>query len=106
MGVGSSCTVVSCVDGNGGCTPPLPYKIIILPYDVDADDRVDGRGDGGGGRDDGGRRYFPTYFLLFTSYFFLSLIFLLSFFYISSFFVFFVFFCFKISEYGGVFGFF
>ena len=25
-------------------------------------DRVDGRDDGGGGRDDGRRRYFPTYF--------------------------------------------
>ena len=37
-------------------------------------DRVDGGGEGG--RDDG-RRYFPLIFLLFTSYFSLSLIFLL-----------------------------
>ena len=36
--------------------------IIILPDNVDGDDRVDYRDDGGGGRDDGGRRYFPTYF--------------------------------------------
>ena len=33
--------------------------------------RVDGKDDGGGGRDDG-RRYFPLIFLLFTSYFSLS----------------------------------
>ena len=40
--------------------------IIILPNDVDGDDRVDGR-------DDGGRRYFPTYspsfHFLFLSFF-------------------------------------
>ena len=55
--------------------------IIILSNDMDGDDRVDGRDDGGGGRDDGERRYFPTYypsfhflflsFLLFPSFFFL-----------------------------------
>ena len=47
--------------------------IIILPNDVDGDDRVDGRDDGGGGRDDGERRYFPTYF---PSFHFLFLSFL------------------------------
>ena len=31
-------------------------------------DKVDGRDDGGNGRDDG-RRYFPVIFLLVTSYF-------------------------------------
>ena len=46
--------------------------IIILPNDVDGDDRVDGR-------DDGGRRYFSTYFPSFPSYFSLSLIFLFFF---------------------------
>ena len=29
---------------------------------MDGDDRIDGRDDGAGGRDDGGRRYFPTHF--------------------------------------------
>ena len=53
--------------------------IVILPNDVAGDDRVDGRDDNGGSRDDGGRRYFPLIFLLFTSYFSLSLIFLLLF---------------------------
>ena len=52
---------------------------IILPNDVDGDDRVDGGDDGGGGKDDGGRRYSQLIFLLFTSYFSLSLIFLLLF---------------------------
>ena len=47
--------------------------IIILPNDVDGDDRVDGRDDCGGGRDDDGRRYFPTYF---PSFLFLFLSFL------------------------------
>ena len=47
-------------------------------------DRVDGRDDGGGGRDDG-RRYFPLNFLLFTSYFSFSVIFLLLFFSSSKF---------------------
>ena len=37
-------------------------------------DRVDGRDDGKGGRDDG-RRYFSLIFLLLTSYFSLSLLF-------------------------------
>ena len=36
--------------------------IIILLNNVNGDDRVDGRDDGGGDRNDGGRRYFPTYF--------------------------------------------
>ena len=44
--------------------------IIILPNNVDGDDRVDARDDGSGGRDDGGRRYFSTYF---TSFHFLFL---------------------------------
>ena len=42
-------------------------------------DGVNGRDDGEGGTDDG-RRYFSLIFLLFTSYFSLSLIFLLFFF--------------------------
>ena len=44
--------------------------IIILPNDVDSDDRVDGRDDGRGGRDDGGRIYFSTYFPSFHFLFF------------------------------------
>ena len=53
-------------------------------------DRVDGRDDGEGGRDDG-RRFFPLIFLLFTSYFSLSLIFLpLIFFFLFSFLLFFL----------------
>ena len=47
--------------------------IIILPNDVDGDDRVDGRNDGGGDRDDGERRYLSTYF---PSFHFLFLSFL------------------------------
>ena len=39
---------------------------IVLPNDVDGDDRVDGRDGGGGGRDDGGRRDFPTLFSFFS----------------------------------------
>ena len=57
--------------------------IIILPNDVDGDDRVNGRDDCRGGRDDGGRRYFPTYFpsfhflfLSFLDFFFLFFVFL------------------------------
>ena len=50
--------------------------IIIFPNDVDGDDKVDGIGDGGGGRDDGGIRYFPTYF---PSFHFLFLSFLVYF---------------------------
>ena len=47
-------------------TNKVPLMIIILPNDVDGDDRVDGRYDGGGGRDDGGRRYFPILFSFFS----------------------------------------
>ena len=43
------------------------------------DDKVDGGDNGRSGIDDG-KRYFPLIFLLFTSYFSLSLIFLLLFF--------------------------
>ena len=32
---------------------------------MDGDDRIDGRDDGGGDRDDGGRRYFPNDFPFF-----------------------------------------
>ena len=49
-------------------------------------DRVDGRDDGGGGRDTG-RRYFPLIFLLVTSYFSLSFDFFSSIFSSSSFFL-------------------
>ena len=50
--------------------------IIILPNDVDV------RDDGGGGRHDGGRRYFPTYFpslFLFVHDFSLSFFFFFEF---------------------------
>ena len=47
--------------------------IMILPNDMDGDDRVNGR-------DDGGRRYFPTYFLSFHFLFLSFLDFLLLFF--------------------------
>ena len=54
--------------------------INILPNNVDGDARVDGRDDGRGGRDDGVRRYFSTYFLsfhfLFLSFLDFSLFFL------------------------------
>ena len=60
--------------------------IIILPNDVDGDDRVDGRDYGGGGRDDGGRRYFPTYFPSFHFLFLSFHDFYPSFFLLSSFF--------------------
>ena len=63
--------------------------IIILPNDVDGNDRVDGRDDAGG-RDDNGSKYFPTYFpsihFLFLSFFDFSPSFFLRF---SSFFFFF-----------------
>ena len=42
--------------------------IIILPNDVDGDDRVGGGDDGGGGRD-GGIRYLPSFYFLFLSSF-------------------------------------
>ena len=42
-------------------------------------DRVDGRDDGEGGRDYGGRRYFPTYFPSIHFLFSFPLIFLLDF---------------------------
>ena len=60
--------------------------IIILPNDVDGDDRVDGRDDGGGGRNDSGRRYFPTYFPFFHFLFLSFLDFSSSFFLLSSYF--------------------
>ena len=58
--------------------------IIILPNNVDVDHRVDDR-------DDGGRRYFPTYFLSFH-FFFLSFLDFSS----SFFFFFFLFLNFRI----------
>ena len=64
--------------------------IILVPNNVDGDDKVDGRYDGGGGRDDGGRRYFSTYFPSFH-FLFLSFLdfsppfFLLSYFFVSKF---------------------
>ena len=61
--------------------------IIILPNDVDGDNRVEGRDYGGGDRDDGGRRYFPTYFpsfhFLFLSFLDFSPFFLHSLFFIK-----------------------
>ena len=59
--------------------------IIILPNDVDGDDRVNGRDDVGGDRDDGGRKYFPSYF---PSFHFLFLSFLYFFFLFFSFLLF------------------
>ena len=47
-------------------------------------DRVDGRDDGGGGRVDGGRRYFSTYFPSFHLLFLSSFDFSPSFFLLSS----------------------
>ena len=62
---------------------------IILPNDVDGDDRVDGRDDGEGGRDDGGRSYFSTYFPSFHFLFISFLDFSPSFFFLFFFIIFF-----------------
>ena len=70
--------------------------IIILPNDVDSDDRVDGRVDGGGGRDDDGRRYFSTYF---PSFHFLFIYFLDFFSFFSPFFFFLFFLLFFFSKF-------
>ena len=59
--------------------------IIILPNDVDGDDRVHGRDDSGSGRDDGRRRYFLTYFPSFHFLFLSFLDFSPSFFLLSFF---------------------